>query len=148
MARRPEPVKKTTPEILQDLRDGFREADIVGPAQALKFLERTQESQHSLPNAVKCFLYDLLADTRARLGDWEGCDAAVKGALANLAAAEADLGAELKRSLPAMACFERGIQARTELGDFHGALELCDEAVRRGLGAHFEAKRDSLDWAR
>ncbi len=148
MARRPEPVKKTTPEILQDLRDGFREADIVGPAQALKFLERTQESQHSLPNAVKCFLFDLLADTRARLGDWEGCDAAVRGALANLPAAEADLAAELKRSLPAMALFERGIQARSELGDFHGALELCDEAVRRGLGAHFEAKRDSLDWAR
>ncbi len=148
MARRPEPVKKTTPEILQDLRDGHREADIVGPAQALKFLERTQESQHSLPNAVKCFLFDLLADTRARLGDWEGCEVAVQGALANLAAAEADLGAELKRSLPTMALFERGIQARTELGDFHGALELCDEAVRRGLGAHFEAKRDSLDWAR
>jgi hypothetical protein len=148
MARRPEPVKKSIPDILQDLRDGYREADIIGPAASLKFLERTQESQHSLPNAVKCFLFDLLADTRARLGDWEGCDAAVKGALANLGAAEADLGAELKRSLPAMAVFERGIQARSELGDFHGALELCDEAVRRGLGAHFEAKRDSLDWAR
>ena len=32
MARRPEPVKKSIPGILQDLRDGYREADIVGPA--------------------------------------------------------------------------------------------------------------------
>ena len=80
MARRIEPTKKSIPEILGDLRDGYREADIVGPAAALKFLERTQESQHSLPNAVKCFLFDLLAETRAQLGDWEGCDAAVKGA--------------------------------------------------------------------
>ncbi|MBK8724984.1 MAG: hypothetical protein IPL96_02725 [Holophagaceae bacterium] len=148
MARRPEPVKKSIPDILADLRAGYREADIVGSAAALKYLERTQEGQHSLPNAVKCFLFDLLADTRAKLGDWQGCDDAVKGALANLAAAETDLGAELKRSLPTMAIFERGIQARSELGDFHGALELCDEATRRGLGAHFEAKRDSLDWAR
>ena len=148
MARRLEPTKKSIPDILADLRASYREAAIIGPAAALKFLERTQDSQHSFPNAVKCFLFDLLAETRAQLGDWEGCDNAVRGALANIAAAEADLGAELKRSLPTMSIFERGIAARSELGDFEGALDLCDQATERGLGAHFEAKRDSLSWAR
>lgn len=148
MARRIEPTKKSIADILGDLRSGYREAAIIGPSAALKFLERTKGSQHSLPNAVKCFLFDLLAETRAQLGDWEGCNEAVNGALANLAAAEADLGAELKNSLPGMSLFERGIAARSELGDFEGALQLCDEATARGLGAHFEAKRDSLAWAR
>jgi hypothetical protein len=50
--------------------------------------------------------------------------------------------------LEGMACFERGIQARSELGDFHGALELCERAMALELGAHYEAKRDSLEWAR
>jgi len=43
---------------------------------------------------------------------------------------------------------ERGIQAHSELGDFHGALDLCEKAIGLGLGAHFSAKRESLDWAR
>ena len=148
MARRIESTKKSIPDILADLRDGYREAAIIGPGAALKFLERTQDSQHSLPNAVKCFLFDLLAETRAQLGDWEGCNEAVKGALLNLAAAETDLGAELKKFLPSMSIFERGIAARSELGDFEGALQLCDEALARGLGTHYEAKRDSLAWAK
>jgi len=43
---------------------------------------------------------------------------------------------------------ERGIEAHSELGDFHGALELCDRAITLGLGAHYSAKQDSLEWAR
>jgi hypothetical protein len=47
-----------------------------------------------------------------------------------------------------MVCFERGIQANSELGDFHAALDLCERAMALELGAHYEAKRDSLEWAR
>ncbi len=148
MARRIEPTKKSMPEVLADLRASYREAAIIGPEATLKFLERTFAGQHSMPNAVKCFAFDLLAECKAQLGDWEGCELAVQGALKNIAAAELDLGAELKKSLPTMSLFERGIAARSELGDFEGALQLCDEALERGLGAHYAAKRDSLSWAR
>jgi hypothetical protein len=34
------------------------------------------------------------------------------------------------------------------MGDFHAALELCERAIALGLGAHYTAKRDSLEWAR
>lgn len=148
MARRIEPTKKSSPEILSDLRAGYREAAIIGPETAQKFLDRTFAGQHSMPNAVKCFAFDLLAECKAQLGDWAGCEQAVQGALRNLKAAEEDLGAELKKSLPAMSFFERGITARSELGDFEGALQLCDLAMERGLGPHFAAKKESLDWAR
>jgi hypothetical protein len=40
------------------------------------------------------------------------------------------------------------VQARTEAGDFAGALELCEKALELELGAHWSAKRDSLGWAR
>ena len=66
MARRLEPVKKTLKEVLEDLQAGYREAGIAGPAQALKYLTRTLEGQHSLPNAAKAAAYDLLAETRAQ----------------------------------------------------------------------------------
>ena len=148
MARRIEPTKKSIPDILADLRTGYREATIIGPEATLKFLDRTFAGQHSMPNAVKCFAFDLLAECKAQLGDWEGCELAVQGALKNLAAAEEDLSAELKKSMPTMSLFERGIAARSELGDFEGALQLCDDALARGLGAHYAAKRDSLSWAR
>jgi len=40
------------------------------------------------------------------------------------------------------------VQARTERADFHGALELCEMAIALDLGAHWRAKRDSLEWAK
>ena len=39
------------------------------------------------------------------------------------------------------------VQAWSEGGDFHGALELCEMAIALDLG-DLQAKRDSLDWAR
>ena len=47
--------------------------------------------------------------------------------------------------LPEMAA-ERGIQACLQLGDFGAALALCERAVALDVGAHYEAKRDSLSW--
>ena len=148
MAKRQEPIRKSVKEVLEDLQSGHREAAFSGPEQALKYLRRTLEGQGSLPNAVKAVAFDLCTDAQAQLGLWEDCVASVDLCLANLPELEAAFPHEYRRMLEAMASFERGIQAHTELGDFAAALALCDRAVALNLGAHFEAKRDSLDWAR
>ncbi len=148
MAKRLEPVKKSTLDILADLRGGFREASIVGPEAALKYLDRTFEGQSSLPNGAKCVGYDLTAEACARLQRWERCAEAAERSLGLLEELEAALGHGYRAALESLTCFERGIQAHGELGDFHRALEICELAVKLDLGAHFVAKRDSLDWAR
>lgn len=148
MARRPEQVRKSVKDHLEDLLKGHQEAAFSGPESALKYLRRTLEGQTSLPNAVKAVAYDVVADAEAQLQQWEAADEAVKLVLANLPAMEVDLGHGFRTRLEAMTCFERGIQARSEMGDFHGALELCEIAIKLNLGAHYTAKRDSLDWAR
>ena len=103
MSRRVEPVRKSVKDTYADLRAGHREASFAGAASRLKYLDRTLESQHSLPNAVKCFAYDLVAAATAELGLWERCAEAVAAALERLPAAEADLGAELRQAMPTMA---------------------------------------------
>lgn len=148
MAKRLEPVKKSVKEVLEDLRTGYREAAIAGPAPALKYLTRTMEGQHSLPNAVKAVAWDLLAETRAQLADWPGVEAAVQGFLKHLPDLEEALGHGYREALEGTTALERGVQARTEAADFAGALELCEKAIQLDLGAHWEAKRDSLHWAR
>jgi tetratricopeptide (TPR) repeat protein len=147
MAKRLEPVKKTLKEILEDLQAGYREAAIAGPAPALKYLTRTMEGQHSLPNAAKAVAYDLLAETRAQLQDWPGVEDALQGFLRHLPDLEAGLGHGFRQALEATTALERGVQARSETGDFAGALELCERAIGLDLGAHWTAKRDSLHWA-
>ena len=148
MSKRHEPVRKSVRDTYSDLVSGHQAAIGSGPAGAIKYLDRTLASQHSLPNAVKCFAFDLLADATAEEGLWERCADAVESGLQHLGAAEADLSVELLEALPTMALWERGIAARLELGNFESALQLCDDAVERELGPHFEAKRDSLSWAR
>jgi len=148
MAKRTEPIRKSVKEILEDLLSGHREAAFSGPESALKYLRRTFEGQASLPNAVKAVAYDRMAEAQAQTGQWEACAASVGAALALLPELEAAFPHEYRRMLEGMSCFERGIQACSELGDFHGALELCERAMALELGAHYEAKRDSLDWAR
>jgi len=148
MARRLEPVKKSTKDVLEDLQAGYREAAIAGPLPALKYLTRTLEGQHSLPNAAKAAAYDLLAETRARLQDWAGVEAALQGFLKHLPDLEEALGHGYRQALAATTVLERGVQARSELADFAGALDLCERAIALDLGAHWTAKRDSLLWAR
>jgi len=148
MAKRVEPVRKTLAEVIEDLRRGHHEASLHGPEAALKYLVRTFEGQHSLPNAAKALAWDLMAAARAYLGDWAGVDEAVQGFLANLPALEAGLGHGYRAALEATTALERGVQARSALGDYEGALALCERALELDLGAHWEAKRDSLEWAR
>lgn len=148
MAKRNEPVRKSVKDILEDLQAGHREAAFSGPESALKYLRRTLEGQGSLPNAVKAVAHDLTADAQAQCGDWNECVASVAAALAYLPELEAAFPHEYRRMVATFTCFERGIQAHSELGDFHAALELCEQAIALDLGAHYQAKRDSLDWAR
>ncbi|HJV49680.1 MAG TPA: hypothetical protein VJ549_10435 [Geothrix sp.] len=148
MAKRNEPVRKSVKDVLEDLLAGHREAAFSGPESALKYLRRTFESQGSLPNAVKAMAYDLSADAQAQCGQWEDCAASVGQVLGYLPELEAAFPHEYRRLLEGLSCFERGIQAHSELGDFHAALELCDKAIALDLGAHYAAKRDSLEWAR
>ena len=148
MAKRIERINKSVKEILEDLRSGHREAAFSGPASALKYLNRTLEGQQSLPNGVKAVAYDLMAEAKAQLQDWEGVEEALQGFLSNLEAMEEALGHGFRAALESTTALERGVQARSEQGDFHGALELCEQALALDLGAHWEAKRDSLDWAR
>lgn len=148
MAKRTEYVRKSVREILDDLVAGHQEASYNGPEAAVKYLRRTFESQGSLPNAVKAMAYDFLAEAQAQTGDWAGCAESVSLVLGHLADLETAFPHEFRRILATLACFERGIQARSELGDFHGALDLCDRALALDLGAHYAAKRDSLEWAR
>ncbi|WP_005031407.1 hypothetical protein [Holophaga foetida] len=148
MAKRNEPVRKSVKEILEDLLAGHREAAFNGPGAALKYLNRTFEGQQSLPNGVKAVAFDLMAEAKAQLQDWEGVAEAAQGFLANLPAMEEALGHGFRSALETTTALERGVQAQSELGNFHAALELCDRAIDLKLGAHWEAKRDSLDWAR
>lgn len=148
MAKRNEPVRKSVKDTLENLLAGHREAAFNGPESALKYLNRTFEGQASLPNAVKAVAYDLSAEAQAQCGQWEGCVASVALALGYLPDLEAAFPHEYRRMLEGLTCFERGIQAQSELGDFHAALELCERALALDLGAHYQAKRDSLDWAR
>jgi len=148
MAKRQEPVRKSVKDVLEDLLAGHREAAFSGPESALKYLRRTFEGQASLPNAVKGVAYDLMADAQAQCGAWEDCAASVASALGYLGDLEAAFPHEYRRMLAGLTCFERGIQAHSELGDFHAALALCERALALDLGAHYAAKRDSLDWAR
>ena len=148
MAKRSEPVRKSVREILEDLLSGQREASFSGPESALKYLRRTLESQASLPNAVKAVAYDFLAEAQAQTGDWEGCLASAERVLAFLPDLQEAFPHEYRRMLQGLACFERSIQAGSELGDFHRALEWCERALALDLGEHYRGKRDSLEWAR
>lgn len=148
MAKRNEPVRKSVKDTLDDLLAGHREAAFSGAEAALKYLRRTLEGQGSLPNAVKAVAYDLSADAQAKCGLWEACTASAEQVLTYLPELAAAFPHEYRRMLEGLACFERGIQAQTELGDFHAALELCEKAIALDLGAHYVAKRDSLEWAR
>jgi tetratricopeptide (TPR) repeat protein len=148
MAKRAEPVRKSVKEILDDLRAGHREAALLGPAAALKYLQRTLDAHPNYPYAVRTAAYDLLAEAQARLGEWEGCAASAAATLAHLEDARAEFPHGFRAMLEGLTCFERGIQAHSELGDFPAALALAEKAVFLELGAHFQAKADSLSWAR
>ena len=147
MARRPGPVRKSVKDTLDDLLAGHREAAINGPTAVVKYLRRVFEGQGSLPLAVRPVAHDRMAEAQAQLQDWEACAGSVGLAIQHLPEMAAEFPHTHREMLLEFTCFERGIQAHSQLGDFGAALALCERAVALDLGAHYEAKRDSLSWA-
>lgn len=148
MARRPEPVRKSVKDVMEDIQAGYREASIMGPAPGLKYLQRTLEARVNFPYAVRTVAYDLMAECQAQLADWEGCAASVKLALEHLTDAQEEFPHGYRAMVEGLTCFERGIQANSELGRYPEALALCELAIKLELGAHYAAKLESLEWAR
>lgn len=120
---------------------------ISGPTAVVKYLRRVFEGQVSLPLAVRPVAYDRMAEVQAQLQDWEACAGSVALAIQYLPEMVAEFPHTHREMLLEFTCFERGIQAHSQLGDFGAALALCERALALDLGAHYGAKRDSLRWA-
>ena len=145
MADRIPPIRKTPAEILADLMDGHNEAGLGGPEKGKKYLLAFAGRSNSIPNAVKFFLYDLLAEDAFRCGDRETCRAAVAKASDYLPAAQAETPQRFREYGPSIRLFERGIALAIDDGEFQKALCLCDEATALGLGKAYASKRASIE---
>ena len=144
MGKRVEPVHKKIPDVLADLLAGHREAGLQGPPAVRKYLDRTVTQQHSLPNAVKGFAYDLLSQACVQTDSPEqAVEAAIK-ARSYVPQMQEDLPRELKAW--DWLCFEAAITALVDLGRFEEALEWCNQAVAAGMGNVYERKADSIRW--
>ena len=145
MADRLSPIRKIPAEILADLLAGHAEARLGGAEQGKKYLLSFAARQNSIPNAVKFFLYDLLAEDAFRSGDLDTCRTAVARASDYLPAAREDLPQGFRAYSPSIRCFERGIALASDDGEFERALALCDAAIALGLGKVYIAKRASIE---
>jgi hypothetical protein len=69
MSDRLAPIRKTPAEILADLLAGHADARFGGAEKGKKYLLNFFARANSIPNAVKFFLYDLLAEDAFQSGD-------------------------------------------------------------------------------
>ena len=146
MADRIAPIRKTTAEILTDLLAGHDEAMRFGGVEkAKKYLLSFFERAHSIPNAVKFFLYDLLADDAFRCDDIETCREAVGKAADYLPAAQEETSQRFREYTPSIRLYELGISLAMDEGEFEKALSLCDQALAVGLGKAYAAKKASIE---
>ena len=145
MAERSSPIRKTPADILGDLVDGHSEALLGGAEKGKKYLLKFFERNTSIPNAVKFFLYDLLAEDAYRSDDLDTCRAAVERACDYLPAAREETAQRFREYSPSIRVFERGIALALDEGEFENALALCDQAIGLGLGKIYAAKRVSIE---
>jgi hypothetical protein len=145
MADRTTPIRKTPVEILADLVDGHNESLAGGAEKGKKYLLKFFERNTSMPNAVKFFLFDLLAEDAYLSDDFETCRTAVERACDYLPAAQEETAQRFREYCPTIRAFERGMALAIDEGDFERALALCDEAIRLGLGKVYAAKRASVE---
>ena len=141
MADRHSPIRKTPAEILTDLVNGHNEALMVDAEKAKKYLLKFAERNTSLPNAVKFFLYDLLAEDAYQSNDLETCREAVGMASNYLPTAQEEMLPQFREYCPSIRSFERGIAMALDEGEFEQALALCDAAIALNLGPAYSAKR-------
>ena len=146
MADRIEPIRKTPSEILTDLLNGHEAAlRFGGTEKGRKYLQNFIERANSVPNAVKFFLFDLLAEDAFRGGDLEACRSAVARAADYLLAAQEETPQRFREYAPSIRFFERGIGLAIDDGEFEKALALCDQAIALGLGKAYAAKKASVE---
>lgn len=143
MAKRHEPNRKSAEDFLADLRKGHMAC--FGHLEGRRYLEKVLSAQHSLPNAVKFFAYDLLAEDAYHEGATELVKEAVKGAQEYLPAAQEAWPREVKDYLPNLRFCERGSSVLADEDDVAGAIALCDLAITLGLGRAYEAKKQSFE---
>ena len=145
MADRIAPIRKTPVEILADLMDGHNESLLSGAEKGKKYLLNFYERNNSIPNAVKFFLYDLLAEDAYQSDDVDTCRTALARAIDYLPAAQAETLQSFRAYGPSIRLFERGIALAIDDGEFEKAVSLCDEAIALGLSKAYAAKRASIE---
>ena len=145
MADRTTPIRKTPSEILTDLIDGHNEALFSGSEKGKKYLLKFGERNTSLPNAVKFFLYDLLAEDAYQSNDLDTCRTALARASEYLPVARAELPQRFSEYCPSIRLHERGIALAIDDGELEAALALCDQAISLGFGKVYAAKRASIE---
>ena len=145
MAERRRPVAKKPDEILENVFAGHSEALLGGSESGKRYLLNFLDKFNSIPNAVKFFIYDLLAEDAYQVGDLVLCRQAVERAGEYLAEAQAENSRQLAEYLPALRFVERGISITVEAGEFERALSFCDLAIEIGFGKAYTAKRASIE---
>ncbi|MEI8175292.1 MAG: hypothetical protein WCG78_00300 [Candidatus Omnitrophota bacterium] len=145
MSERRRPLAKTPDEILENVFAGHREALLGGSENGKRYLQNYFEKFDSIPNAVKFFIYDLLAEDAYQADDLAVCRQAVDLAGRYLEEAREKNSRQLVEYLPSLRFVERGISIMVEAGEFEKALSLCDIAIRSGLGKAYAAKKASIE---
>ena len=145
MADRKTPIRKTPADVLQDARDGHTEASSSSHVAGKKYLENFIEKNHSIPNAVKFFIYDLLSEDAYNCKDDIACLEAVSRAISYLDDARTDAEKAFKDYLSRIRCFERGISVAVNSGELKFAMELCEKAIQLGLGRFYLSKKESIE---
>ncbi|MEI6515535.1 MAG: hypothetical protein WCO77_06125 [bacterium] len=145
MADRISPIRKTPSEILTDLMEGHKEALFSGTEKGKKYLLKFSERNTSLPNAVKFFLNDLLAEDAFQSDDLDTCRTALTRASEYLPVARTELLQRFSEYSASIRLYERGISLAIDDGELEKALSLCDEATALGFGKIYIAKRASIE---
>ncbi|MBI4979318.1 MAG: hypothetical protein HZC28_17690 [Spirochaetes bacterium] len=143
--KRREPVQKSPEEILADVFSGYAEANAQSPADAKKYLARFLDKFNSIPNAVKFFIYDLLADAAFKDKDMETCSGAIAQAHVYLDAAREEAERSFNDYRQSIRFLDRAITIAVNNGEFEKAVSLCDEAISLDLGRMYETKKASIE---
>ncbi len=145
MAERRRQFAKKPDEILENVFVGHSEALLGGSENGKRYLLNFLEKFNSIPNTVKFFIYDLLAEDAYQVDDLVLCRQAVDRAGEYLSEAQAENSRKLTEYLPTLRFVERGISIMVEAGEFETALSLCDLAIEIGLGKAYAAKKASIE---
>jgi hypothetical protein len=145
MSDRSRPPVKKADEILENVFIGHREALIDGSESGKRYLLNFLEKFNSIPNAVKFFIYDLLAEDAYQADDLVLCRQAVDRAGEYLEEARAKNTRQLTGYMCSIRFIERGISVSVDAGEYEAAISFCDLAIENGLGKTYAAKKASIE---